>query len=285
MKFKFKVNLALLTGAVLFYTACRNSNEPVPVVPVVTVPIEQIASAQIARNITQTLSGTFGGINISEGLIIPNFAYFHNNKPSINGNLISLCSFFPDTVISANVNIGDTIKSQTGGLFKFFFSCDTLIGPRINGYSPFNLLHGYNAYDSLYTTGVAPGKSFIHDMQAFYTAKAQDTIGIPLVINGSANRLITFTGTVKSFIDTTDNKQKTKSTSIHSYYTLSGVTVDLSKYGDIADGTISFASTGVFHSTNWYYTGTIQFLGNHMANVIINSKTYLVDLVNGKVSS
>jgi hypothetical protein len=294
MKLTFKTLLVVLTGFTLLYSACRkevkmnndtksnpDSGSPSKPGSGSAIDTTSIAIVQIARNITQTLSGTYGGVNISKGLLIPGFTTLNNSKVSVKG-LSNLCSFFPDTVIAYRTNVGDTIKSQTGGLFKFYFSCDTVKGPRVNGYPVFSVLNGYASFDSLATTGQLPRGSFVNNIKAFYEAKAMETKDIPLVENGSSNSLILFRGSVKSFVDTTATKSSLKSSSIHAYYTLYGVVVDLTQNGDITSGTITFGAIGDFNGVKWYYTGAMKFLGNHKAAMIVNKKTFIIDLITGK---
>ena len=282
MNFKFKALLALLTGVVLFYAACRKDSRvnPKPVTPIDTV---NIATGQIALNIAQTLTGTYGGVNIKNGLILPEFTSRYNSKPIISG-LFSLCTFFPDTVVNYGTNVGDTVKSQSSGLFKFYFSCDTVKGPKVNGYPPFSFVNGYAAYDSLATIGLAPKGAFVYNVKAFYTAKALDTLNTTLRINGSDSKLISVSGSIKSFVDTTATKKNAASSSVHAYYVLNDVVVDLTKKGDFTGGSATFGAVGSVNDTKWYYTGTIKFLGNQKVSMIINKKTYNVDLVTGKTT-
>ncbi|MDB5149952.1 MAG: hypothetical protein JWQ57_3972 [Mucilaginibacter sp.] len=287
MKSTFKTLLVVLTGVTLLYSACRKEVKMNPDVkpkpdPASVIDTTGIAMVQMARNITQTLSGSYGGVNISKGLLIPGFTTLHNSKVSVTG-LSNLCSFFPDTVVAYRTNVGDTIKSETGGLFKFYFSCDTAKAPRVNGYPVFSALNGYAAYDSLATTGQLPRGSFVNNIKAFYVAKALETKDIPLIENGSSNTLISFSGSVKSFVDTVATKQSLKSSSVHAYYTLDGVIVDLTQNGDITGGTVTFGAIGEFNNIKWYYTGAMKFLGNHKAALIVNKKTFIVDLLTGKI--
>ena len=286
MKLKLKSLLIVLAGIALFYTACKkevklNPNAKPPVSKIDTVGL---ATSQIVRNVTQTLSGVYGGVDINKGLILPDLTTIKQSKPLII-DLVSLCSFFPDTVVNYKTVIGDTITSQTSGLFKFYFSCqsDTIRTPGYKPYTVFKLLNGYIAYDSLATTGKTPSGSFTHNIKAFYQANAFD-FGAPLAINGSANKLISFNGSIKSFVDTTSTKKTLISSSVHAYYTLKDVSIDLAKNNDITRGTITFGAVGEANSIKWYYEGLITFLGDHKASVTIKNKAYNVDLLTGKIT-
>ncbi|MEZ2335013.1 hypothetical protein AB6735_05240 [Mucilaginibacter sp. RCC_168] len=285
MKLKFKSLLIVLAGASLFYTACKKevklnpNNKP----PVSTTDTASLATNQIIRNITQTLSGAYGGVDINKGLILPDLTTIKQSKPLVSG-LVDLCSFFPDTVVNYKTVIGDTITSQTSGLFKFYFSCksDTIRIPGTKPFTVFRLLNGYVAYDSLATTGQTPSGLFIHNIKAFYQAKAFDS-NVPLAINGSSSKLISFNGSIKSFVDTASTKKTLIPSSVHAYYTLKDVSIDLSKNSDITRGTITFAAVGEANSIKWYYEGLVTFLGDHKASVVIKNKTYNVDLLTGKI--
>ena len=281
MKLKFKNALVILTGLALFYTACKKSNPGPSNGGTVSLTV---VGSQIANNIAQTLAGTYGGVNITNGLILPGFATKYNASVSIGADLFDLCSFSPDTVLTYSSNAGDTIKSQTSGIFKFYFSCDTIKAPKINGYSNYTLLNGYTAFDSLSTTGVTPRDSFIYNIKASYSVKALDTVNIPLVINGSTNKLLSVTGALKSFVDAKALNKTVLSTSVHAFYALTDVTFDLTKNGDIISGTATFGATGSYNNVAWAYKGTITFLGSHQANITINSKTYVANLLTGAVT-
>jgi hypothetical protein len=280
MNFKFKSPLVLLTGLLLFYAACKKDTKINPK-PASVIDTVGAASGQIVKNLAQTLAGTYGGVNISKGLVLPDFTSTHNSKPIILG-LFNLCTFFPDTVVSYNTNVADTIKAQTSGLFKFYFSCDTLKAPRVRGYPVFSNLNGYAAYDSLATNGSSPRATFVYNIKAFYEAKVLDSLNTNLIINGGANSLISFNGSIKSFVDSTATKKGVPSSSVHAYYVLHDVVVDLSKKGDITQGTATFGAIGETNGVKWYYTGTIKFLGDHKVSIIIRNKTYTVDLLTGK---
>jgi len=292
MKLKFKVVLVLLTSVILFYTACKKSSETTPALSTAPTPpvnppspgtstvAESTVSSLIAINIAQTLAGNYGGINLSDGIMMPDFLIQYSRLP-LGINLVDLCSFFPDTIAKYNSPPGDTVKSTTTGLFKFYFSCDTLKAPRVNGSQTFTFLDGYSAYDSLATRGVAPKDSFNYNVKAFYTARAQDTVNIPFAGLGSANKLLTFNGGVKSFVDITATTKPVNPSSIHVYYTLKNLTMDLTQSKNITGGSATFGASGVTNKMPWTYSGSITFLGNNKVNITINTLTYNVDMTTG----
>jgi hypothetical protein len=285
MNSKIKIILVLLTGLVFFYTGCKQENVPGPKpVPVPVVDTISIAINQITRNLVQTLSGTYGGVNINKGLILPDYTTRNNSKVALKG-LLELCTFGPDTLLNYSTNVGDSIKSQTRGLAKFYFSCDTAKAPRVNGYPVFSVLNGYSSYDSLSTIGLAPRGAFVYEIKAFYTAKAVVTRNIPLTTNGSTNSVISFSGGIQSFVDTSATKKTATSSSVHAYYTLTDVVVDITKKGDMTGGSLTFSVIGEGNNVKWYYPGTMKFLGNHKVNIIIRNKTYNMDLLTGKITA
>lgn len=258
MKPNLKLLLLLLTSAAFTYTACKKSNDT----PVSKTVGADVVSSQVALNIAQSLSGSYGGVNINNGIKSPGFVTNKNSGHAIN-SMNSLCGFLTDSVLNYNTNIGDTIKSQTHGRLKFYFNC-------LNGN-----LTGFTANDSLKTTGTAPKYSFIYDVIQNYDIKGLN----------SNNTLLSVNGTLKSFVNLTYNQAGIKPTSVNTAYVLTGLTVDLTKNGDITGGTATFVSTGSNNYGVWNYTGSIVFLGDHKANIIINGKTYHADLITGKITS
>ncbi len=66
MKLNLKILLVALTGTALFYTACRKEVKlnPNSKPPASKIDTASLATGQIIRNITQTLSGAYGGVNL-----------------------------------------------------------------------------------------------------------------------------------------------------------------------------------------------------------------------------
>jgi hypothetical protein len=266
MKLTFKRLIVLLTAIVIFCTACKKSNDsPKPVSQTLSV---SMISGQIALNLAQSLSGAYGGINLKSGINKPAFATIgnaprrgvKNNFNPLNSQN-ALCSFLADSVVSYDTAI-DTIKSHTGGSFNFYFNCN-------NGVST-----GYTAADSLTTTGTAPSYSFLFVVVQNYQIASLN----------AANSLLSVNGNLKSLVDLTYNNTAIKPTVVHDYYVLTGLTVDLTNNGDITSGTATFTSTGSNNYGPWNYSGSIVFLGNHMANIIINGTTYHANLLTGVIS-
>ena len=201
------------------------------------------------------------GLSISDGIKAPAFATLGNNKPT-QTQLNALCTFYPDSTVSYTSTLGDTLKAQTSGLLKFYASCD-------NG-----VANGYISYDSLATTGKTAARSFTYNVAQYLQVKSLNT----------ANTLVSVDGSLKSYVDVVYANAAVKPVSVHSYYTLTGLTVDLSKGGDITGGVATYKSIGSNSEGNWYYTGTITFLGGHTAHITINNKTFTANLTTGKLT-
>jgi hypothetical protein len=66
-------------------------------------------------------------------------------------------------------------------------------------------------------------------------------------------------------------------------YTLTSLVIDPNA-GDVVSGSATFNTQGTGPQGVWNFSGTITFLGNHQAKVVINGTTYNVDLQTGVVS-
>jgi len=73
-----------------------------------------------------------------------------------------------------------------------------------------------------------------------------------------------------------------KSTIMSFNYTFHNVIID--QMGSIISGSADFSTTGSGPQGSWNATGTITFLGNNSAKVVINGATYTVNLETGTVS-
>lgn len=262
MKLTFKSLAVLLIGIVLFYTACKNNNNPQPASQAVTA---DMVSSQVALNIAQSLSGSYGGVSLQSGMNAPAIAAKGSNQ-TVSGRFNSLnsaftlCGFFVDTVLNFNTNI-DTTQSHTNGSLKFYFNCT-------NG-----VLTGYTAKDSIKTIGTTPSTSFNYTIVQNYQITSNTAITI-LSVNGN----------LRAEVNIAYKNTKIKPTYVLNYYVLNGIVVDLTKGGDMTGGTATFTSTGHNNYGSWTYNGVITFLGNHMADILINGKTYHANLLTGVVS-
>ncbi|MDR3694347.1 hypothetical protein [Mucilaginibacter sp.] len=252
MKTKFMGALILLSGMALLYTSCKkDAAKQNTTQNQSTAASPDVISQQVAANLAKSLAGTYGGVNLSNGLSAPSVIqsdFGHQGGSTPN----PLCGFTVDTVLHYTTNVGDTIKSTSNGRIIFYFNC-------FNGQPA-----GFLASDSLKTVGTAPGYSFLFDITQYYVIKSLN----------SANSLLLVNGALKSFVDLTYSKTGIKPTTDHTTYVMLGLTVDLSKNNDVTSGIATFISTGSNNYGPWTYVGTIKYLGNHKADVTINGKVY-----------
>jgi hypothetical protein len=238
MKFRSKLIIMLLIGVVLFYMACKKMNSPVAQSQSQNTVSADMISKQVALSLHKSLYGLSSGSQIKKPRAgVPNPA----------------CGFTVDSVLNFNTTSNDTV-SQTTGRIIFTFNCT-------NGQSS-----GYSAIDSLNVTGTATGFSFINNSIQNYIITSLNP----------ANTLLSVSGSIVAFVGVTYTAPATKPTADSTTYTLTGLTINVSNNYDVTAGTATFVTTGSTNSGPWDYTGTIAYLGNHMANVTINGKVYPV---------
>lgn len=268
MKLTFKSTLALLTGVALFYTSCKKDNSSSKATGTstqisATATAQKNQAAQIATNLVHALSGTYGGVNVNDGVSQPGVATHSTSKAKIN-SLNYTCGFFVDNGIHYTTNIGDSLKSVSDGSLSFYFKCT-------NG-----IATGYTAADTLTTIGTGPGYSFADGV-------AQNYVVTGLNPN---NSLISVDGTIKSSINVLYTKTKTFAVS-HNEFILTGLQVQLAATPspDITSGTAIFIATGKTGTSEYALYGTLTFLGNHRAKIDYYNSIYYVDTLTGKVTT
>ena len=163
-----------------------------------------------------------------------------------------------DSVLNYYTNVGDTIKSHTVGNNKFYFDC-------LNGQP-----NGYTAYDTTVTAGTGPKYTFIYKIDQYYR----------IYVCGCG--ILTVNGNQKAFIDYNYNN-KNDSYYAHNTYILNNLNIDLHKNSDITSGTATFTSVGVNVYGKWNLTGTINYIGNHEAQVTVSGVTTVVNITTGQV--
>jgi len=259
MKINFKGVGAfiLLSAMALFYSACNKDNKPAATQPTTPTSSTQIASSQVAENIYQSLSGTYGGVNVYNGLKYP----LDNSGKNLPGKNTDGCGFLIDSNINYSFNSGDTIKSKSHGSLYFYFLCDK---PGKNT--------GFNIADSLLTTGFAPNYTFSYDVTQHFKVE---------LLNNDYNKF-EVDGSIKSLVDLVYSKPSSFTVSTHVYITLHEIILDLAKH-DIVGGTASFRASGNYGPTPWSAVGTVTFIGDHKAKVTINGISFTVDLITGKI--
>ena len=238
MKFRSKLTIMLLIGVVLFYMACKKMNSPVAQNQSQNTVGADMISKQVALSLQKSLYGLYVGGRIKTPRAgVPNPA----------------CGLTVDSVLNFNTTANDTV-SHTNGRIIFIFNCT-------NGQPS-----GYSATDSLNVTGTATGFSFTSNSVQNYTIMSLNPTNTLLSVNGS----------IIAYVDITYTAPATKPTADSTTYTLTGLTINVANNYDVTAGTATFVTTGSTNSGPWNYTGTIAFLGNHMANITINGKVYPV---------
>ncbi len=258
MKIYLKLIAPILLSVIFLYTSCTKSeNKPKAITTTITsntdMTSDDFASAQVAVTLTKSLSGSMGGVNLSKSLNPSSLA------PSTKSLMYSaaLCGFVADSILNYNTNQGDTILSHTTGHNKFYFDCT-------NG-TP----DGYTALDTSLTTGTAPGYSFIYNINQYYRIFVCSCGMLKVEGNQNANIQQTYTN------NTTSNAQNT--------YQLTDLIIDLNNNSDITSGTATFTSVGTNSYGNWNLSGTITYLGNHTAKIVVGTSSFTINILTGQL--
>lgn len=258
MKLNLRIAIPLLMGVVLFYAACKKTENK----PAAAAPASDAISAAIATNLVQSLSGTYGGASIKDG--VNKSAAITAASPKLKLQTTIHCGFFIDNGLDVKFNQGDSIKTHTTGSVNYFFLCDSATNSTI----------GYNLLDSLSSTGKGPGYDFTFLMVQDYRVR-----GLNL-----ANSNFTLNGKLKSWVDF-DYKAKPKSSiSVHNVFHFTDLEIHADDNFDIVSGDATFESKGLTNTGAWEFQGSIHFLGNHKAKLTFLSKVYLIDLLTGAVT-
>lgn len=258
LKINAKPFLAIMVCLALAYSSCRKTeNAPAPSAVTQSSDLEA-QSGQIAVNLAQSLAGQFGGVNLMDG--VDSVSLINHAGPQHGVNKNALCGFFTDSLVNYNHTSGDT-TTHTGGNLTFYFDCQ-------DGKST-----GYTAYDSLSTIKTTPKGVSQYYVKQYYTIKCLNDDHQFLGVNGDIyfyNSSVIKCGCGKT-VTTIENAN----------YVLKDLTVNVCGCSrDILSGTATFKAYGI----NWSLTGSITFLGHHMADVTINDKVYHVNLLSGKIA-
>ena len=236
--------LAIMVCLMMVYTSCRKTeNSPAPSASK-TIPQDTLGF-HVALNLTKSLHGSFGGINLMRSIDSLSLAGHKGPHQNSYGNS-PLCGFFTDSLVSLDATEGDTV-SHTGGNLSFFFNCT-------NGKTS-----GYTAYDSLGTTRTIPKGLFQnYYVKQAYTIQCLDDKHFFVGVNGDnyfyqlVNIDCACTGSTYADVE-------------NSNYVLNNLKIDVCKH-DILSGTATFKAYG-YH---WAITGNVIFLGNYMADMTID---------------
>jgi len=247
----------IIACMLLVYTSCRKDSSSSPSTST-QPPSNASLSSQIAVNVSKSLAGSFGGVNLNDGVDSVSVAdHLGPHHACGCGSSNPLCGFFTDSLVNVNTTEGDSVKIHTGGELKFYFNCDAN-----------NKLSGYTANDSLSTFRTNATSVSEYRVQQFYTIKALDSNHQFIGVNGNNNLIttVTYNGNSKPVVGGV-------------FYEFTNLTIDVINK-DILSGTAVFHAYG----SNWNAQGSITFLGNHMADFTIGSQLYHVNLLTGKMT-
>jgi hypothetical protein len=260
MKIKLSFIAVLLAGTVFTFTSCKKSSNDSSG-PKLTS--KQVAS-QIALNLSQTLYGGFGGFNAAGGLNAPGSLGLVKTKNGLKVNSTGdpLCGTIADTTINVTVNDNGVTASVKGDI-KFAFACTS------------GVLSGFNITDDLAISesnaDLAVNFKLIEDL----TIAAQNL--------AADNPNVTLNGALSMGGNYTNKTGSAKGSGNLNYsYTFKSIVIDSN--GSITSGSATFTTSGTGPNGVWNYAGTITFLGNDKATIVINGTSYNVDLQTGTVS-
>jgi len=248
--------LLLAFCASVIWSSCRKDEKiPAPTntkTTTTTTASMATLSNQIANNLAHSLAGKSGGVNLMGGIDTVTFRGARNLCSCYNN--MPLCGFFTDSLVNLDSKEGDT-TSHAGGNLKFYFNCQ-------NGQKA-----GYTAYDSLGITRTTPsGWAQHYYIKQAYTIQSLDDKHQFIGVSGDNY----FYQEMNLHCDC-NNQSYTDIE--NSNYVLNNLTIDVCKK-DILSGTATFKAYGY----NWSLSGSVVFLGNHMADVTINGQVYHVDI-------
>ncbi|HTE01506.1 MAG TPA: hypothetical protein VK668_19600 [Mucilaginibacter sp.] len=250
--------LAIMVCVALIYTSCRKAdNSPIPSDNTAVKPTNDTISGQIALNLAQSLAGNYGGVNIMDGVDSVSLAGHNGPQHAKNGS--ALCGFFTDSLVDYNRTVADTTY-HTGGNLTFYFDCKD------------GKPTGYTAYDSLMTMKITPQATGQYFVKQYYTIKCLTDDRKFIGVNGD---LYYEHSTI-----TQCTCHSTHTEVENANYVLKDLKINVCGCSrDILSGTATFKAYG----RNWSVTGSITFLGNYRADVLINGVVYHVDMKTHKV--
>jgi hypothetical protein len=260
MKTRASLIIVLLAGVAFSFSACKKSTTK-PSGPVLTA--KQVSS-QIALNITQTLYSGFGAFSVGQGLNAPGSLGLVKNK---NGLRVSstgdpLCGTIADTTLNYTYSDAGTSASVQGNL-KFAFACTS------------GVLSGFTITDNLAVAESTSSFSIKY--------KLAEDLTLTAVNPNDENSSVVLNGTLSlgGTYNYTSGANKGSGTQNFAY-TFHSVTIDSG--GTIDSGSADFQTSGTGSTGVWNFTGTVTFLGDGNAKIVINGATYTVNLQTGQVS-
>lgn len=240
-----KLMLPVMACAVMLYSSCRKSDMTPPATNAgqtttsTTPPSNQTLAQMVATNLSHSLHGTYGGTNT--------LGSFSNNS--------ALCGLITNTNVDTSAMQGDT-SSHMGGYETFAFNCTS------------GTPSGFTAIDSLATTRQTPdGWYQWYYIKQNYTIKCLDAQHQFVGVNGTNHYYQFMKLHAYNPADTKlyDDEQDCN-------FVLTDLKIDVINK-DILSGTAQFTA----NSYTWHITGTLTFIGNHLANVTIGNQTFQIN--------
>lgn len=261
--------LCLLLTISLVYTACKKTETHPPGSPFNAADF----SRQLAVNLYRSLSGQYGGADISDGIKAPLSITTPGHKgPRIN-SVNPYCGLTIDTTYSASETVADSLKNYYTR-YKFTYGCEN------------NVLNSYSLQDSVINTVTYQRYKAVYKLTQLYNVKALDQTYKTSSVEGS--------NSFSSHIDV-GSQSGPQYVYIDSYYTLHNVVVDISSgTSDVTQGSAGINGTFQYkdavYNVNNTITGSIEFLGDHMSKVTLQVSDgsggyiFLVNMLTGQVT-
>jgi hypothetical protein len=254
MRSTFNFTLAALT-AVLIYSSCSKSvTEPAPSSNKNSAQTLAI-SKQIATNLYKSLTGGYGGANIGSGIKAPS-AITAAPKGGRRVNAVTpYCGMTIDTTLYFDFMQHDT-TTTVDSKYKFIYTCST------------NSLDGYILSDSItYTDKTSTVFNRYTTGQNYTVVNASPNFSV-VAMYGTIGTSFRTSNVNASHITTNYNYNDTK-------YVLNNLLVNVAGASlDITSGSVNFVSNITYLEVGGSpvtggFSGTITFLGNHMAKMSV----------------
>jgi hypothetical protein len=272
MRLTFKITLAALT-AVLIYSSCSKSiTEPAPSANKNSAQTLAI-SKQIATTLYKSLTGAYGGANIGSGIKAPSAITAAPKGGRRVNSITPYCGLTIDTALYFDFLHNDT-TTTVDSKYRFTYTCSA------------NALDGYILSDSItYTDKSATVLNKYATGQNYTVINASPNFSV-VAMYGTIGTSFRTSNVNASHIATNYNYNDTK-------YSLNNLLVNVTGASpDITGGNVNFVSNITYLEVGGSpvtggFSGTITFLGNHMAKISItyNGETtlYSYDLANNDI--
>jgi hypothetical protein len=239
-KFKSLTAIALVALTVLIYSACKKD------VTAVKTDNDQKIAISIANNLYKSVTN-LAGQNTKNTLPVTNSV---RNGKKVND---LTCGEYIEVPYNNVYTKGDSVKDVMTGTDKYVVACDG--GNKLNGYT----------YTGAYVnTGFSPYAIYDNSVKEYYTLAALLPEFAKMQISGTQTSV--YKVTTKK-----DGEYMVQNNS----YVLKNLVIDASNRPfDILSGSANYVSNGTNAGVNFSYSGSITFLGNHKATLVLNGKSF-----------